>query len=179
MRWRVEAAGKRVDGARAAFYPNLDLVAFAGLQSFGFTRFFDASARTLGFTPAFSLPVFEGGRLRSQLSADTAAYDASVEQYNGTLVNALSEVANVVAKIQSSEEQQGLAERALASAGRAHELAAKAHRAGITDASNALQTQLILLSEEEQLLRVESERLDNYASLMAALGGGVGGEDGI
>ncbi|WP_338758338.1 efflux transporter outer membrane subunit [Massilia sp. METH4] len=179
MRWRVEAAGKRVDGARAAFYPNLDLVAFAGLQSFGFTRFFDASARTLGVTPAFSLPLFEGRRLRSQLTADTAAYDAAVEQYNGILVGALAEVADVVAKIQSSDEQQSLAERALATARRAHELAAKAYQAGITDATDALQKQLILLGEEEQLLRVESERLDNFASLMTALGGGVKQGDDI
>ena len=179
MRWRVEAAGRRIDGARAAFYPNLDLVAFAGLQSFGFTRFFDASARTLGFTPAFSLPVFEGGRLRSQLSADTAAYDAAVEQYNGTVVGALAEVANVVAKIQSSNEQQHLAEQALATASRAHALADQAYRSGITDATNALQAQLVLLGEQDQLLRVESERLDNYAALMAALGGGAGAAEGI
>ncbi|GGX81896.1 efflux transporter outer membrane subunit [Massilia dura] len=179
MRWRVEAAGKRIEGARAAFYPNLNLVAFAGLQSFGFTRFFDASARTLGFTPAFNLPIFEGGRLRSQLAAETAAYDAAVEQYNGTLVGALAEVANVVAKIQSSDEQQHLAEHALATASRAHALADKAYRSGITDATDALRAQLLLLGERDQLLRVESERLDNYASLMAALGGGAGMEEGI
>lgn len=179
MRWRVEAAGKRIDGARAAFYPNLDLVAFAGLQSFGFSRFFDASARTLGFTPAFSLPVFEGGRLHGRLSAETAAYDAAVEQYNGTVVAALSEVANVVAKIQSSAEQERLAGQALASAARAHGLADRAWRAGITDASNTLQAQLVLLGEQAQLLRVESERLDNHASLMVALGGGAGAEEGI
>jgi NodT family efflux transporter outer membrane factor (OMF) lipoprotein len=173
MRWRVEAAGRRIEGARAAFYPNLNLVAFAGLQSFGFSRFFDASARTLGFTPAFSLPVFEGGRLRSQLSADTAAYDATVEQYNDTVVHALADVANVVAKIQSSDEQQRLAESALATASRAHALAIKAYRSGITDATGTLQAQLVLLEEEDQLLRVESEKLDNFASLMVALGGGM------
>ncbi|MBB3223243.1 efflux transporter outer membrane subunit [Pseudoduganella umbonata] len=179
MRWRVEAAGRRIDGARAAFYPNLNLVAFAGLQSFGFARFFDASARTLGFTPAFSLPVFEGGRLRSRLAADTAAFDAAVEQYNETVVNALADVANVVAKIQSSAEQGRLAEQALATAARAHALADRAYRAGITDATDALEAQLILLGERDALLRVESERLDNYASLMTALGGGAGMEEGI
>ena len=179
MRWRVEAAGKRIDGARAAFYPNLNLLAFAGLQSFGFARFFDASARTLGFTPAFSLPVFEGGRLRSRLSAETAAYDAAVEQYNGTVADALAEVANVVAKIQSCDEQRRLAEQALALATRAHALASRAYRSGITDATDTLRAQLVLLGEREQLLRVESERLDHHASLMTALGGGAGVEEGI
>ncbi len=174
MRWRVEAAARRIDGARAAFYPNLNLVAFAGLQAFGFSRFFDASSRTLGFTPAVSLPVFEGGRLRSQLDAETAAYDLAVEQYNATLVQALADVANVVAKIQSADAQQHLAERALATAERARSLADRAYRAGMTDAVGTMRAQLILLSEEDQLLRVESARLDNYATLMTALGGGFG-----
>lgn len=170
MRWRVEAADRRIDAARAAFYPNINLIAFAGLQSFGFSRFLEPSARTLGVTPALTLPVFEGGRLRSALTADTAAYDGAVEQYNATVVQALADVANVVAKIQSCNEQQRLAEHALVTAKRAHDLAEQAYRAGVTDAMNALQAQLLLLGEEDQLLRVESERLDNYASLMAALG---------
>src|SRR6185312_6069257 len=32
-RWRVEAAAKDIDNARAQFYPNINLIAFAGLQA--------------------------------------------------------------------------------------------------------------------------------------------------
>jgi outer membrane protein TolC len=36
-----------------------------------------------------------------------------------------------------------------------------------------LSARLTLLNEEEQAAKVEMQRLDNYASLMSALGGGL------
>ncbi|WP_227470706.1 efflux transporter outer membrane subunit [Massilia sp. YMA4] len=173
QRWRVEAAAREIDAARAAFYPNINIAAFAGLQSFGFSRLLESSARTMGVTPALTLPIFEGGRLRGQLGARTAAYDAAVEQYNATVVQALADVANVVAKIHSAQQQERLAARALASARRAEMLAEQAYKAGMTDYLGVLQAKLTLLAEQDQLLRVTGERLDNYASLMTALGGGM------
>ncbi len=172
-RWRVEAAGKDIDAARAAFYPNINIVAFAGLQSFGFSRLLEGSARTLGVTPALTLPIFDGGRLRGQLGARTSAYDMAVEQYNASVVQALADVANVVAKIQSAQQQEALAEQALATARRAERLADQAYKAGMTDYLGVLQAKLVLQNEQDQLLRVVSERLENHASLMTALGGGM------
>jgi NodT family efflux transporter outer membrane factor (OMF) lipoprotein len=173
QRWRVEAASQGIAAAKAAFYPNINIVAFAGLQSLGFSKFLSAGSMVRGVTPALSLPIFEGGRLRSQLGAQSAAYDAAVEQYNATLVHALLEVANTVTQMQSVETQRQLATQALASARQAHALADRSFRAGITDSLTVLSARLVLLGEEQQAARVEMQRLDNYASLMAALGGGL------
>lgn len=173
QRWRVEAAGHGIEAAKAAFYPNINIVAFAGLQAFGFSKFLSASSSVRGVTPALSLPIFDGGRLRGQLGEQTALYDAAVEQYNATLIQALLEVANTVTQMESVESQRHLAERALANARKAHTLADRSFRAGITDSLPALSARLALLSEEEQATKVEMERLENYANLMAALGGGL------
>ncbi|MGO4381613.1 efflux transporter outer membrane subunit [Pseudoduganella sp. RAF19] len=173
QRWRVEAAGHDIEAAKAAFYPNINIVAFAGLQSFGFSKFLNASSSVRGITPALSLPIFDGGRLRGQLGAQTSNYDAAVEQYNATLIRALLEVANTVTQMQSNETQRQLADQALATARNAHSLADRSFRAGITDSLTVLSARLTLLNEEEQAAKVEMQRLDNYASLMSALGGGL------
>jgi NodT family efflux transporter outer membrane factor (OMF) lipoprotein len=173
QRWRVEAAGHGIDAAKAAFYPNINIVAFAGLQAFGFSKFLTASSSVRGVTPALSLPIFDGGRLRGQLGEQTAMYDAAVEQYNATLIQALLEVGNTVTQMESVEAQRHLTERALATARKAHILADRSFRAGITDSLTVLSARLTLLSEEEQATKVEMERLENYANLMAALGGGL------
>jgi NodT family efflux transporter outer membrane factor (OMF) lipoprotein len=173
QRWRVEAAGHGIEAAKAAFYPNINIAAFAGLQSFGFSKFLTASSSVRGVMPALSLPIFDGGRLRSQLGGQTALYDAAVEQYNATLIQALLEVATTVTQMESVEGQRHLADKALAAARNAHALADQSYRAGLTDTLAVLSTRLTVLSEEEQAKRVEMERLDNYANLMAALGGGL------
>lgn len=173
QRWRVEAAGKGIAAARADFYPNLNLVAYAGLQSLGFAKFLDAGSQTRGVAPALSLPIFDGGRLRSQLGSRSAQYDMAVEQYNATLVQALSEVANAVARMQSERAQQKLAESAMGTARKSQDLAERAYKAGMNDALAMLNARLVLLSEQQQLLQVQSRCMDTYASLMAALGGGI------
>ena len=173
QRWRVEAADARINVAKKDFYPNINLAAFVGQQSLGFGHFLESGAQTRGITPAISLPVFEGGRLRAQLGNQTAIYDGAVEQYNASVVQAMSDVANAVVKIDSVRQQDLLGQRALASARRQQQLAEKAYRAGLTDTLNVINAQLTLLNEQQQMAQVASKQLDNFALLMSALGGGI------
>jgi NodT family efflux transporter outer membrane factor (OMF) lipoprotein len=173
QRWRVEAAGSRIEGAKKDFYPNINLAAFVGVQSLGFGHFLEASSQMRGLTPAISLPIFEGGRLRSQLGNQTALYDGAIEQYNAAVIQAMSEVANAVVKIESVKQQDFLAQRALDSARRQQQLAERAYQAGLTDTLNVINAQLALLNEQQQMAQVASKQLDNFALLMSALGGGI------
>ena len=173
QRWRVEAAARRIDVAEAEFYPNINLTAFAGLQSLGFGHVLDTGSAIRGVAPALSLPVFAGPRLRAQLEERTAAYDGAVEQYNASVVHALADVANAITQLQSLQQQQHQGERALATAGRAHALAERAFSAGLGDALTVLSARLAQLSEQQQLAHIRARQRDSFAALMAALGGGV------
>jgi NodT family efflux transporter outer membrane factor (OMF) lipoprotein len=173
QRWRVEAEAARIQVARAAFYPNINLSAFAGYQGIGFANLLSPATAIRGFAPAISLPIFEGGRLRGQLRAQTAAYDQAVESYNATLINALSETASAIAHVQSAIKQTEQAERALAAADRELALAEQSYRAGLSDQSPVRQLRLSQLSARQKRAQAQAQRLDSYAALMAALGGGV------
>ena len=89
QQWRIEAAGKAIDSAKGAFYPNVNLAAFAGLAALGSGNFLTAASRTLGVTPALSLPIFDAGRLRGNLAGKDADYDIAVAQYNQILADAM------------------------------------------------------------------------------------------
>src|SRR5205823_1609771 len=67
-RARVEAAQQDIASAKAEFYPNVNLIAFVGLQSLGGAGFLSAASRMMGFGPAASLPIFDAGRLRANLA---------------------------------------------------------------------------------------------------------------
>jgi NodT family efflux transporter outer membrane factor (OMF) lipoprotein len=173
QRWRVEAEARRIDVAKAAFYPNINLLVYTGLESFSITHFLDTNAQTHGIDPAFSLPIFAGQRLRGQLGSQTAVYDAAVEQYNATVVRALQDVADAITRARSLQRQDALTQQSLALAQKAQMLASKAYRAGMSDSINALNAQVTLLHEQQQMLQIGARKLDAYAALMAALGGGV------
>lgn len=173
QRWRVEAAGKGIEVARAAFYPNINLTAFVGWQSLNFTKFLSPESMISGFGPAISLPIFEGGRLRSQLRVSTAEYDIAVESYNNTLIRALEKVANQVVTLRSLEKQRSETYQSNSLAGRAYDIALYGFRSGLTDYLNVLNAQNQTLLEAQRKAQVEARFLDAYAALMQAIGGGV------
>src|SRR6185312_11209988 len=96
-RWRVEASLRDVDSAKARFYPNINLAAFAGFNSLGFGKLFQSGSEQWNVGPALTLPIFEGGRLRANLRGKTADEDAAVESYNAAVINAVRDVADDVA----------------------------------------------------------------------------------
>lgn len=173
QRWRVESAGKNIKVAKAAFYPNINLSAFVGWTAIGFSKFLTGGSLSYGMGPAISLPIFEGGRLRSQLGAVTADYDSAVECYNLTLIQALQDVSNSLVTMRSLERQRAEADQANALAERAYMIAVRGYRAGLTDYLNVLNAQNQTLIEALRIAQIQARRLDAHALLMQALGGGA------
>jgi NodT family efflux transporter outer membrane factor (OMF) lipoprotein len=129
QRWRVEASVDEIDAAKARFYPNVNLTSFIGMQSLALDTFNDRSSRILGISPAISLPIFEGGRLRGNLDAQDAAYDLAVENYNQTVVDALRDIADQLASLRWLGQRLSEQNDALATAQAASELVNKRYGA--------------------------------------------------
>jgi NodT family efflux transporter outer membrane factor (OMF) lipoprotein len=172
QRWRVEAAAKNIEVAKARFYPDIELVALGGLETVSFSQLFTNGALTGGFGPAISLPIFEGGKLRGNLRAQSAGYDIAVESYNSTVIGALREVADQVVSLRSLARQLERTDAALASARTANEQAEQGFRAGLTDYLSVLNTQAELLVQQRSRAQLVARQLQSYAALMQALGGG-------
>lgn len=171
-RWRVEAAGRRIDAARAQFYPNIDLQAFAGLQSIGLSNFLQAASRTVGIGPAVTLPIFDGGRLRGNLQAREAGYDIAVDQYNEALADALRDVADQLSASRSVGEQRRQQVLALATAQEAFDLAMLRFRDGIGNYLDVLSAESDLLAQQGLDVDLHARSLQISIDLARALGGG-------
>lgn len=174
-RWRVEAASKDADAARADFYPNVNLVAFAGLQAITWTHVAELGSRALGVGPALRLPVFDGGRLRGNLGAKYADYDAAAEQYNQALADALREVADQVAAWRSIERQDAEVAAGLATAQSAYDLAQARYRAGLSSRIAVIGAEAQLTTQRGLAAELRARRLEAAIGLARALGGGYPG----
>ena len=172
-RWHVEAASHNIEGAKAAFYPNINLLAFVGFQALGFNQLLSSAAGIAGVGPAISLPIFDGGRRRGNLSAKTAGYDIAVESYNEAVIRALQDVSDQLVILQSNIKQRNDAALAMTSAHKAHMLAEKSYHAGLTNYQHVLETHAVMLRQQEIATQLEAVWLDGYANLMRALGGGT------
>ena len=171
-RWRVEAAQGEIENARAQFYPNVNLTAFAGFSTLSLERLLEAGSRIVGIGPAIRLPVFEGGRLRAQLKGRVAGYDNAVATYNQTLTDALHDVADQVQSLRAAEQQGSHQRAATQAASNALRLARDRERAGTTNMLPVAAAEIALLVQRKVELENQARRADLRVGLIRALGGG-------
>ena len=171
-RWRVEAASRDVVNAKTQFYPNINLVAFAGFSSIGLGRLLDAGSQQWGVGPALRLPIFDAGRLRANLRGKTADLDAAVESYNAAVIDAVRDVADQVASSQAIGRQQVEQRSAQEAAEGAYEIAVQRYQAGLGNYLNVLTAESSVLTQRRLAVDLAARALDTQVALMRALGGG-------
>ena len=171
-RWRVEAASHGVASARAAFYPDVNLIAFVGFSSLGLDRLLDAGSRELGAGPALRLPLFDAGRLRANLRGRDAELEAAVNGYNGAVLDAVRDVVDQIASLQSIARQQQEQLAARASAESAFDLATQRYRAGLSTYLTVLNAESNVLTQRRLAADLDARALDTRISLFRSLGGG-------
>jgi NodT family efflux transporter outer membrane factor (OMF) lipoprotein len=171
-RWRVEAATSDVASARAQFYPNVNLTAFAGLSSIPIDRLFKSGSEQYGVGPAIRLPIFDSGRLRANLRGKSADLDAAVETYNAAVIDAVRDVADQISSLQSIARQQTEQGQAQTSAESAYDLAAQRYKAGLGTYLVVLNAEANVLNQRRAATDLKARALDTQVALIRSLGGG-------
>ncbi|SDH41000.1 efflux transporter outer membrane subunit [Propionivibrio dicarboxylicus] len=171
-RRRVEAALNTTDATKAMFYPNVNLRGFTGFSAIGLDQWLDTANRQSGIGLALSLPVFDAGRLRSLYRVSTANLDEAVAAYNGTLLEALRDVADQLTTLAALDHQIAHQQATLQSAERNFRLADQRYRADIADRLSVLNAEAGLINQRRAAIDLQARRLDTRIRLIHALGGG-------
>jgi len=172
LRWQVEAASGDIDVAKAQFYPTVNLSLSGGLASLGFDRLVQGGSRSFAAGPLVTLPLLDGGRLRSNLAVRTAEFDIAVENYNGAVIEALRDVTAQLTSLRWLGERAREQEQALGAAEEAYDLAEQRYRAGLGNFLQVLiaETQVVTQRRAQAELDARAHELD--VNLVRALGGG-------
>jgi NodT family efflux transporter outer membrane factor (OMF) lipoprotein len=172
QRWRVESATRGVAAAEAAFYPNVNLAAFAGFQTVGLSKLFNGGSAIVGAGPALSLPVFNRRELRGALQSQQAQYDLSVAQYNQTLIDAVNEVTNVVTNWDGLVNEASDARIAEEAAQTAYSITKERYRAGLDNYLTVLTSENEVFLTQAIRAQLLAREFNLTADLVRALGGG-------
>jgi multidrug efflux system outer membrane protein len=171
-RWKLEASLSKIDAAKAAFYPDVNLTGSIGLNSVKAEDLLQLASRTLYIGPSVSLPLFDSKRLDAQLDGARTNRNERIAEYNQTIVEAVREVAQGGAQLQGIDQQivQQSAATALA---RAQLASAQARMdRGLANNSSVLNARLSLLKQRDADLYLQQVQLLAEVALTNALGGG-------
>jgi len=175
-RWRVEAAAQDVAYVKTQFYPNINLVGFAGFSSIGLNHLLESGSGQWGVGPALRLPIFDAGRLRASLRGKTADLDAAVESYNATVLDAVRDAADQATSSRAIARQQAEQQAAQQAAESAYDIAVQRYKAGLGNYLNVLTAETSVLAQRRLAVDLASRALDTQVALIRALGGGYGAQ---
>lgn len=171
-RARVYAAAHAVNAAKARFFPNVNLQALLSLQSaLGWNYLFNANSQDHAIGAAIDLPIFDAGRRRANLGTKYAEYDAAVNQYNQTILNALRETADQITLVRSLRQEKSAQAAALNAMQKNYQLALTRYRSGITDYTHVIAARQHVLQLQATDIQLETQYRQAFVGLVKALGG--------
>ncbi|HEY2750614.1 efflux transporter outer membrane subunit [Phenylobacterium sp.] len=171
-RWRAEAAAERIHEARAAFYPDVNLVAFIGVQSLFLSKLASSGSDIGSVGPAVSLPIFNGGRLRAGYRGAEADRDAAVASYDATVAEAFHQVADVLASSRALSKELAASQAALAASEDAYRIARLRYEGGLAIYPSVLLVEQDVLRRRRVVTDLQARALALDVALVRALGGG-------
>ncbi len=170
--YQLLAAAANVRAADAERYPSLNLTGTLGINTIRSGNLFNPETAAAGLVAGLSGPIFDAGRIRSNIEAQSAVEEQAFQTYRATVLTALSEVENSLIACRRTTERLVTLEKATAAAREAAALAQQSYQAGETDILTVLDAQRSLLGLESNLFSARADRTNSYIQLYKALGGG-------
>ncbi len=168
-RWRAEAASQTIKQAHAAYYPNINLMAFAGRLALGAPLDMGQNMTSIG--PAVTLPIFDGGRLNANLKSAEGDHAIAIATYNGAVVNAMHEAADAVTSEKALGDRLKNGTDALNASENAYNLVKSRYEGGLTDYATLLLAEQNVITQRRIVADLQSRALSLDVALIKAVGG--------
>ncbi|WP_164561933.1 efflux transporter outer membrane subunit [Nitratidesulfovibrio vulgaris] len=172
------AAGQcaRLGVAKADFYPAFTLGGFVGFTASNVGAFGLGDTFSNGFTayggPGLSLPLFNYGRIVSNVRAQDARFQQSLTSYRETVLVALRETEDAIDRFIQAQGRTALLTESASDAARSMQLALIQYQEGSTDFTTVLTAARDLATREDALAAAKGEICQSLVAMFKALGGG-------
>jgi multidrug efflux system outer membrane protein len=166
------AANAQIGVARAAYFPQISLTGTAGYESPALTDLFTGPAGIWNLAASVTQPIFQGGRLKSNVRLTEAQREQMRMTYEQTIQGAFRDASNGLIGYRKNREFRIQQEHLLESAQDAARLSEVRFKAGTTDYLEVLTNETNSFSAELGLAQAQANELISLVQIYQALGGG-------
>lgn len=170
--YAVIAANSRTGLAKVAMYPSISLSPSIGTNSFKFNSWFDLPGSIVKtITANVTQPLLQKGALKTNYELAQLEQEKAAVQFKQSVMLAVSEVSNALAKIKYSNERLLLIDQKSQSLSQATNDALLLYKNGMANYLEVITAQNNALQNDLELLNTQREKWHAVADLYLALGG--------
>ncbi|WP_051335626.1 efflux transporter outer membrane subunit [Methylocapsa acidiphila] len=168
----LHAATANIGVAVADFYPSVKFNGSAGFNALDLKNLWKGSSLQYQLGPSITLPIFEGGRLKSTLDLGEAQQQEAYIAYHKTVLQAWHEVVNALVAYRTEQERRARLKAQVEHSRQALSLSRSRYNNGVGDFLNVLDAQRTVLQAELQHAQSATAVSTDFVQLYKALGGG-------
>ncbi len=158
--------------AVADFYPSVRFNGTPTLQALDAKNLFKGSSLNYVLGPSVTLPIFEGGRLKSSLVLREHQQQEAAVAYHKTVLQAWHDVVNAMTAYRTEQDRRAKLREQVDHARAALVLARSRYSDGVADFTTLLTNAQTVLSGEQQFAQSTANVSIDLVALYKALGGG-------
>jgi NodT family efflux transporter outer membrane factor (OMF) lipoprotein len=158
--------------AVASFYPTVQLNGSLVLDSLTLDKLWRGSSVQYMVGPSVTLPIFEGGRLKSSLELAKAEQQEAAIAYRKTVLQAWHDVVNALVAYRADQQKRAHLAEQISHSQQALTLARARYNDGVADFTTVLDTSRTVLQAQQQYIQSTVGVSADVAQLYKALGGG-------
>jgi NodT family efflux transporter outer membrane factor (OMF) lipoprotein len=171
--FQAAAQGALIGVAKADLYPHFALAGSVGFSAVSGSDLFDSASVASFFTPfSFRWDIFNYGRIKNKVRVQDARFEQSLVSYQNKVLHAAKEVEDALVGFVRSQKQAHFLADGVTAAQRASELALLQYKEGLIDYTPVLNTQQVLVSQEDSLATSRGDIVRYLIAVYKALGGG-------
>jgi outer membrane protein TolC len=151
-------------------YPKFVITGLSGRQATGLSGLTVGAGNFFSFGPGISLPIFNFGKIRSNIAAQDARLEQAVRAYEQELLAAFEETENAFVARDRAEQRHRELQAGLAAAERSIAMAEELYAKGLSDFLAVLDAQRSRFQFERELAAANTAVLGATVNLYKALG---------
>jgi outer membrane protein, multidrug efflux system len=168
----LAAATARIGVATADLFPRVTFVGSITLEASSFTGLGSSGSDSYSFGPSIRWAALDLGRVRARIRQADARAEASLAQYELTVLQALEETENALVELGRQQARRDYLGTSAEASEQAAWLAKQRFEEGAADFLTVLDAERTLLEAQDRLARSKTDTATALVALYKALGGG-------
>ncbi len=171
--FQAASQGALIGVAEADLYPHFAIGGSIGFAAGNGNSLFSGDS-LVGFISPFTFKwdIFNYGRIKNNVRIQDARFEQLMVTYQNTVLEAAREVENGLIGFIRTQQQEKYLSQAAKAADRATQLALLQYREGLTDYTRVLNTQQLLVNQQDNLASSQGDVVRYLITVYKSLGGG-------
>ncbi|HMM65951.1 MAG TPA: efflux transporter outer membrane subunit [Dokdonella sp.] len=169
---RLHAATARIGVATADLFPRFTLGGLLGSQAIDSSALFERASETRLVALGVDWSFLDRGHVRARIAASEAGASGELARYEQTVLRALEDAENALARYAHARVEDAHLQRAADSSSRAAELARTRFDAGATDLFEVLDAERTRLQSQDALAVARTQSVASAIAVYRSLAGG-------